>query len=345
MKQPTMSAILLVLASLSLGQNAFAQAQPWNARMTINNTVDPETEALNIHGLPTDSTTDERVMMIHSSGGVGSIDLQTAASYAEPWHEAGGTVLADQFSGDIHYDGGRVGIGAQTPLFDHHVNDIDNSNRAESVAYWADYKWSWISAGLDGGVTRSDVGAQDGTNQIIMSAQNDGDENMLVSRDATGDLSQIWFKDTYVGIKTHIPDQLLTVNGNASKMGGGDWATFSDRRLKQNIQPYSDGLAQVLAIEPVTFEYNGKGTYEADGNTYVGVIAQDVQAVAPYMVSTFTAKLNEDDAEPTELLQYDSSSLVYMLVNAMQEQQRQINDLRAQVEALTPLAQTVSLAN
>src|ERR1700752_1779913 len=35
-----------------------------------------------------------------------------------------------------------------------------------------------------------------------------------------------------VGIGTNAPDQMLSVNGNASKVGGGSWQTFSDERLK-----------------------------------------------------------------------------------------------------------------
>lgn len=45
------------------------------------------------------------------------------------------------------------------------------------------------------------------------------------------------FKDAYlptsVGIGTTTPDQVLSVNGNSSKSGGGSWATFSDNRLKR----------------------------------------------------------------------------------------------------------------
>ena len=35
-----------------------------------------------------------------------------------------------------------------------------------------------------------------------------------------------------VGIGTTAPDNLLTVNGNADKPGGGSWGTYSDGRLK-----------------------------------------------------------------------------------------------------------------
>lgn len=83
-----------------------------------------------------------------------------------------------------------------------------------------------------------------------------------------------------VGIGTTVPDQLLSVNGNASKVGGGTWATFSDQRLKQDINPFTDGLSVLKAIRPVTFRYNGKFGYPAF-KSYVGIIAQEIQSVAP----------------------------------------------------------------
>lgn len=83
-----------------------------------------------------------------------------------------------------------------------------------------------------------------------------------------------------VGIGTTAPFYRLEVNGSAAKPGGGSWATLSDRRLKGNIRPYTDGLQTLLKIKPVTFHYNEKSGYET-APEYVGVIAQDLQASGP----------------------------------------------------------------
>ena len=73
------------------------------------------------------------------------------------------------------------------------------------------------------------------------------------------------------------------VQGNASKSAGGNtWTVVSDRRLKSNIQDYTGGLKEVLKIKPITFEYNGKAGTEA-GHPTVGIIAQDMAKIAPYM--------------------------------------------------------------
>lgn len=58
-----------------------------------------------------------------------------------------------------------------------------------------------------------------------------------------------------VGIDTTAPVDPLDVNGNAGKPGGGSWSSFSDVRLKKNIEPLSGGLDKLLSLRGVTFEY------------------------------------------------------------------------------------------
>ena len=140
--------------------------------------------------------------------------------------------------------------------------------------------------------------------------------------------------DGDVGIGTTTPDQKFSVNGGASKVGGGSWATFSDRRVKKNITSFTDGLNALLQINPVRFQYNGKAGYLDDGKEYVGVIAQDVQGVAPYMIETIPKKLELADENTTDLLMYDASALTYILVNAVKEQQQLIDKQQKEISAL-----------
>jgi hypothetical protein len=135
-----------------------------------------------------------------------------------------------------------------------------------------------------------------------------------------------------IGVGTISPDQLLSVNGNASKAGGGSWATFSDRRVKHNIKPFNDGLDVLMRLNPVTFKYNEKSGYSDLNKTFVGFIAQDVEQVAPYMVNIF------DDSKGVSGLsdkrQFDESALNKILVNAVQEQQAQIDQLKKELEEM-----------
>lgn len=136
------------------------------------------------------------------------------------------------------------------------------------------------------------------------------------------------------GIKTTNPTFDLTVNGTAGKTGGGQWLGFSDYRVKKNIVPFCDGLKQLIQIQPKTFEYNGKGGTTAGAKTHYGVIAQEVQKIAPYMVET------HHDQEVENLLSYDSTALTYIMVNAVQEQQHKLEIIQLRTEkAKTLLAE------
>lgn len=125
----------------------------------------------------------------------------------------------------------------------------------------------------------------------------------------------------------------METGGTASKPGGGSWSATSDARLKQNLKPYNDGLSQLLKITPVYYQYNNLSGYNIT-EQHIGVVAQELQQVAPYMVGTFT-KNN------TEYLNVNNTAMTYMLINAVKEQQiiiekqRQENtDLQKRMEKL-----------
>jgi hypothetical protein len=128
----------------------------------------------------------------------------------------------------------------------------------------------------------------------------------------------------------------LQVGGSAYKPGGGTWSTASDRRLKKDVREYEDGLEEILKINPVYFTYNDHFEVLDNGQEYVGIIAQEMQEVAPYMVDeVMMGQQFTEDEEGNEILtkegeaflSYDGSALSYMLVNAVQEQQKQIDVL------------------
>ena len=108
------------------------------------------------------------------------------------------------------------------------------------------------------------------------------------------------------------------------------WSTSSDARLKQDIQPYTDGLSSLLKINPVTFHYASPSGYDPTPE-YVGVIAQELREVAPYMVSV-SPKVLEDGS--TGYLQVDMSATMFMLINAVKEQQHLIESQQAEIDAL-----------
>lgn len=129
----------------------------------------------------------------------------------------------------------------------------------------------------------------------------------------------------------------LQVNSQAYKPGGGVWAATSDRRLKKDIEDYKDGLSQLLKIRPVSFKYNNYFEGMDNGETYVGVIAQEIQEIAPYTVEEVMMgqQTIEDEFGNESILKegeafftFDGTALTYMTINAVQEQQAMIEELR-----------------
>ena len=88
----------------------------------------------------------------------------------------------------------------------------------------------------------------------------------------------------------------------------------SDIRVKRNVTPYTDGLDVVLAINPIEYDYNGKGGTE-DGKHYVSVSAQEIQQILPECVSASPCYL--DTQPPERMLQIDPVPVVWALVNAV----------------------------
>jgi Chaperone of endosialidase len=125
------------------------------------------------------------------------------------------------------------------------------------------------------------------------------------------------------------PTHALHMGQDDAFKATASWTTPSDAQLKTVQGTYDDGLTTVLALpQPVRFVFNGKAGTPSDGKEQIGMIAQDVQGVAPYMITTYQDKLAPEDPAPTDILSMNNGPMVYMLVNA-------VKDLAAQVDALT----------
>jgi hypothetical protein len=131
-----------------------------------------------------------------------------------------------------------------------------------------------------------------------------------------------------VGIGTTSPSyQLQLSTDSAAKPSTNTWTIASDSRVKENITPYTKGLSAIMAINPVNYDYNGKAGFGNIKNN-IGVIAQDVLEILPESVSTYKAKLEESDEEDTELYNFNSHALTYILINAIKELKAEIDLLK-----------------
>ncbi|MGH9872341.1 MAG: tail fiber domain-containing protein [Pyrinomonadaceae bacterium] len=128
-----------------------------------------------------------------------------------------------------------------------------------------------------------------------------------------------------VGIATAAPTATLSVNGTANKPGGGAWDVFSDERLKNVKGRFNSGLQAVMQLQPIRYEYkrdNALGI-KSEGE-HVGFGAQALQKVIPEAVTR----------NANGYLQVNNDPVIWTMLNAIQEQQKQIEQLKGQIKQL-----------
>ena len=124
------------------------------------------------------------------------------------------------------------------------------------------------------------------------------------------------------------PDELLSNAFYIGCLNGlhsyGDVVAFSssDKRLKDNISILIDPLEKVLRLDAVEFDWNNKQeTYTGHD---IGLIAQQVEEVAPELVTTRSTGY--------KAVKYEK--LTTLLVGAIKEQQKQIEFLEKRLSSL-----------
>jgi hypothetical protein len=132
-----------------------------------------------------------------------------------------------------------------------------------------------------------------------------------------------------VGVRTAAPDQALSVNGEASKTGGGSWLAFSDERLKTIKSRFTLGLNAVMKLQPVRYRYKADNALALNSEgEHVGFGAQELQKVIPEAVTR-----NEQG-----YLMVNNDPILWSMLNAIKEQQQQIAELKAEVRKLKTTA-------
>jgi chaperonin cofactor prefoldin len=115
----------------------------------------------------------------------------------------------------------------------------------------------------------------------------------------------------------------LRVYGKVRTIGVNE---TSDRRMKKDIQPIAGALEKIGKLQGVRYNWRNSEfpTLGLPNKTDLGLIAQDVEKVLPELVDT--------DNSGYKSVQY--SHLVAVLVEAIKEQQKQIEKLQSDKVAL-----------
>ena len=116
----------------------------------------------------------------------------------------------------------------------------------------------------------------------------------------------------------------ITTNGGIANFQAND-SNLSDRREKTNFAPATSYLDKICAIPVQTFNYIDQNL-EEDGGLTLGVVAQDVQAVAPELVNE--SNWGTDEAPKVRLSIYQTD-LQYALMKCIQELKAEFDAYKA----------------
>jgi hypothetical protein len=118
-------------------------------------------------------------------------------------------------------------------------------------------------------------------------------------------------------------------NGGIENYSGNN-VNLSDRREKTNFAPAKSYLDTICAIPVQTFNYADQNMEEDPGLT-LGVVAQDVQAVAPELVMESNWGTKD---EPKMRLSIYQTDLQYALMKALQELKAELDTVKAELQTL-----------
>ena len=160
--------------------------------------------------------------------------------------------------------------------------------------------------------------------------------NAIVTRDASGNFTAGTITATLSGNATNISAYTinqnvgssnsptfagLTVNGTINATADIVAYYTSDKRFKSNIQLITDAVAKVNKLNGVTWDWNEDVNEIVKQSPKTGLIAQEVQEVLPEVV------VERVDG----YLGLDYSKMMGLMVEAIKEQQRQIDELKSRL--------------
>lgn len=141
-----------------------------------------------------------------------------------------------------------------------------------------------------------------------------------VSDDTTTNATRypIFANGTSGAIVEQVSSTKLFFNPSTGLLTSTDYNSSSDKRLKKNIKTLDSALNTVSSLRGVTFEW------KEGGGKSIGLIAQEVKEVVPDIVV----------ADDNGYLGIKYTNIIGLLVEAIKEQQDQINTLKKQIEKL-----------
>ena len=208
---------------------------------------------------------------------------------------------------------GNVGIGTTSPAAKLHVQASTSSTEPSL----------FVQSGTSSGVYGM-IAAGDAYHGLIMRGIPANQTNYSVT--AQDSMSFFEYGGDFRFYTKGASFQLdAQINGGTGRFRGDVVAyySFSDERLKDDIKPLENSLDKVLAMQGVSYKWNSG---ERKGQSDIGLIAQQVEEVVPEVVREKT----NIDGDTFKSVNYEH--LVGVLIEAMKEQQKQIDELKSKLK-------------
>ena len=213
---------------------------------------------------------------------------------------------------------GNVGIGTSAPVG---KLDVQNTEEYRWAASFSSTVPSGVSNGLTVAASSTVLDLRNHSGSFLFNVLGDG--RVQIGTNNGTDTFTVNGSSTFTGPATFNGTVKVTnlPSGGFVLCVGNDYLLNlcgSSLRFKKNVNDFHAGLELANRLRPVTFDWKKDGTHD------IGLIAEEVEAVDPLFATYFDGKLQG--------VKYDRISVV--LINAVKEQQAQIEAQKAEIETL-----------
>jgi hypothetical protein len=161
------------------------------------------------------------------------------------------------------------------------------------------------------------------TTKLLIGINNDADDTLGFHQFGS---ERMTIRSGNVGIGTTNPQNLLHVNGLASKPTGSQWTNPSDVKLKKNIKPLKGALNAMLQLRGVHFEWKEPEKMGNQVGLQMGLVAQEAETVFPEWIS-----VGKDGYKQITICGFEA-----LTIEALRELKNDVEDLKKRLNKTDP---------